>query len=139
MYGHIHITNYIHILGSGHLPYFAKKYGNLYRFSQQGWEALNQMIKHYYFNNTNHGGSLGNGGKDADGKFKNKVVSGDHCLPLMRLCQRTLMWKLGLDDAYFLNKENDNSHTNIVISEENMECDYDEVYGTVDGHMFGII
>jgi hypothetical protein len=52
LYGDTHITNYIHIIGSGHLPYFAKKYGNLYRFSQQGWEALNQMIKHYYFNNT---------------------------------------------------------------------------------------
>jgi hypothetical protein len=120
LYGATHMTNYIHIIGSGHLPYFAKKYGNLYQFSQQGWEALNQMIKHYYFNNTNHGGSLGNGGKDQNGKFRNKVISGEHCLPLMRLCQRKLMWILGLGDAYFLNKENN-------------------VYGTEEGHVFGYL
>jgi hypothetical protein len=41
-----HMTNYIHIIGSGHLTYFASKYRNLYRFSQQGWESLNQLLKH---------------------------------------------------------------------------------------------
>jgi hypothetical protein len=96
-----HVTNYIHILGAGHVCYFARKYRNLYRFSQQGWESLNQLIKHFYFNNTNHGGSAGNGGKNAVGKFDNGTISGDHCRPLMRLCQRSIMWKLGLGDAYF--------------------------------------
>jgi hypothetical protein len=76
LYGLTHMTNYIHILGSGHLPYFAKKYGNLYRFSQQGWEAVNQLLKHYYFNNTNHGGSAGNGGKDSDGNYTCSTIFG---------------------------------------------------------------
>jgi hypothetical protein len=143
LYGHTHITNYIHIIGSGHLPYFAKQYGNLYRFSQQGWEALNQMIKHYYFNNTNHGGALGNGGKNQEGKFGNKIISGDHCLPLTRLCQRALMWKLGLGDAYFLNKENENTHTiQIEAAQEepaNDGIEYNEVFATPEGHMFGYL
>ena len=102
--GDQHMTNYIHIIGSGHLTYFAKRYKNLYRFSQQGWEAMNQLIKHFYFNNTNHGGSTGNGGKDKDGSYSNLTVSGDHCRPLMRLCQRSIMWRLGHGDAFFEEK-----------------------------------
>jgi threonyl-tRNA synthetase len=62
-----HMTNYIHVQGAGHLTYAAKNYGNLYRFLQQGWESLNKLIKHYYYNNTNHRGSYGNGGKDENG------------------------------------------------------------------------
>jgi hypothetical protein len=99
--GDAHMTNYIHVIGSGHVTFFAKKYNNLYRYSQQGWESLNQLIKHFYFNNTNHGGSAGNGGKNSVGQYVNGTISGDHCRPLMRLCQRSMMWKLGLADAYF--------------------------------------
>jgi hypothetical protein len=86
------------------LSYFAEKYGNFYRYSQQGWESMNQLLKHYYFNNTNHGGSNGNGGKDSDGAFSKATVIGEHCRPLMKLCQRTIMWKLGLGDSYFQSK-----------------------------------
>jgi hypothetical protein len=96
-----HMTNYIHIVGAGHLTYFASQYGNLYRFSQQGWESLNKLIKHYYYNNTNHGGSYGNGGKDTHGNYTNGTLSGQHCYPLMRFCQRFMMWKLGFGDKYF--------------------------------------
>lgn len=99
--GSEHMTNYIHIIGSGHLTFFAAKYRNLYRFSQQGWESLNQLLKHYYFNNTNHGGAAGNGGKNCTGQYTNAVISGDHCRPLMLLCQRSIMWKLGVGDSYF--------------------------------------
>jgi hypothetical protein len=96
-----HMTNYIHVVGAGRLTYFAKHYGNLYRFSQQGWESLNKLIKHYYYYNTNHGGSNGNGGKDENGKYTKGTVSGQHCYPLMRFCQRFMMWKLGYGDKYF--------------------------------------
>jgi hypothetical protein len=99
------ITNYIHVVCSGHLAFFAAKFRNLYRFSQQGWESLNQLLKHYYFNNTNHGGACGNGGKNHDGLYTNGVISGNHCRPLMLLCQGSIMWKLGIasGDAYFEN------------------------------------
>jgi hypothetical protein len=96
-----HMTNYIHVLGAGHLTYFAKHYGNLYRFSQQGWESLNKLIKHFYYNNTNHGGSYGNGGKDENGLYTKGTISGQHCYPLMRFCQRFMMWKLGHGDKFF--------------------------------------
>ena len=41
LFGLESITNYIHMLGSGHLMYFLKEYRCLYLYSQQGWEALN--------------------------------------------------------------------------------------------------
>jgi hypothetical protein len=96
-----HMPNYIHVLGSGHLTYFAKHYGNLYRFSQQGWESLNKLIKHFYYNNTNHGGSYGSGGKDEKGQYTKGSIRGQHCYPLMRFCQRFMMWKLGYGDTFF--------------------------------------
>jgi hypothetical protein len=134
LFGNEHVTNYIRIIGAGHLSYFAKKYGNLYRYSQQGWESLNQLLKHYYFNNTNHGGSKGNGGKDVDGDYKNTTIIGDHCRPLMKLCQRTIMWKLGLGDSYFLNKAKTpsvpvqietNKHV-LVASDNSVDSDTEE-------------
>jgi hypothetical protein len=32
------VTNYIHMLGAGNISHFLKKYKNLYRYSNQGWE-----------------------------------------------------------------------------------------------------
>ena len=49
------ITNYIHLLGSGHITYFMYKYKNMYRYSNQGWESLNSLIKVFYFRRTNRG------------------------------------------------------------------------------------
>jgi hypothetical protein len=86
------ITNYIHMVGAGHLTYFLCRYRNLYKFSQQGWEALNQKLKYFYFHNTNHGGCGGN---------KAGALSGDHVLPLMRLLQRSIMWDLGHGELFF--------------------------------------
>ena len=88
------VSNYIHMFGAGHMTYFLRRYGNLYRFSQQGWEALNQKLKHFYFHNTNHGGCTGNTGD---------MLRGDHVRPLMRMCQRFIMWRLGFGNAFFQN------------------------------------
>ncbi len=87
------ITNYIHLIGAGHITYYLRKHRNLNKFCQQGWEALNQLLKQFYFNNTNHGGSLGNSNGD--------MIKGEHCKPLIRLCQRRTMWLLGLGDTFF--------------------------------------
>ena len=32
------VTNYIYIIGSGHINFYLTRYRNLYKFSQQGWE-----------------------------------------------------------------------------------------------------
>jgi hypothetical protein len=90
------ITNYIHMIGTGHLVYYVSKYRNLYKLSQQGWEALNKKLKYFYFHNTNHDGR--------DGRQPG-ALSGDHVLPFMRPMQRSLMWTLGHGDAFFRGDE----------------------------------
>jgi hypothetical protein len=136
LYETIHMMNYIHIIGSGHLTYFAKKYGNQYHYSQQGWEVLNQVLKHYYFNNTNHGGLYGNGGKSADGTYSGSAVCGDHCRSLMRLCQRPLMWKLGIGEAYFLKKDNRERKSGYLPASVPNDCD---TFKCHDQIMFDVI
>jgi hypothetical protein len=136
--GTFHMTNYLHIIGSGHFTFFAVKYRNLYRYSQQGWKLLNQLLKHYYFNNTNHGDAAGNGGKSNAGQYTKEVISGYHCRPLMQLCQRSIMWKLGIGDQYFedngTSESNGNIHTvkDLVI----VETDYEEQSNSA---MYGIL
>ena len=39
------ITNYLHMLGAGHVADYLKICGNLYIYSQQGWEAFNSFMK----------------------------------------------------------------------------------------------
>ena len=46
------ITNYIHMLGSGHVMYYMNVHKNLYKYSQQGWESLHAKYKQVFFNHT---------------------------------------------------------------------------------------
>ena len=48
------------MLGSGHVSYYMKKYRNLYRYNQQGWEGLNSKITDYFFCHLRKGGGKGN-------------------------------------------------------------------------------
>ena len=43
------ITNYVHMLGSGHICYYLQQHRNLHKFSQQNWESLNEKMKTTYF------------------------------------------------------------------------------------------
>jgi hypothetical protein len=52
------ITNYLHMIGAGHISDYLFKWRNLYRFSQQGWEAMNSLIKTFFFRRTSHGGGV---------------------------------------------------------------------------------
>lgn len=91
------VTNCINIMAAGCLHCHLSRFKILHRHSQQGWEAMNQKLKHFYFNDTNHRGCGGN---------KNgAVVSDNHVLPLVRMCQRFVMWKLGIGDAFFMSKK----------------------------------
>ena len=91
MAGKDKVTNYIHMIGSGHLVYYLKVYRNLYKYSNQGWEALNQKLKRVYFNNTNHGGSSGGRGG----------VKKGHVEPLWLYFARSTLWKTGEGDNFF--------------------------------------
>jgi len=57
--GYDGITNYIHLLGAGHIRYFLKKWRNLHRFSNQGWEAYNALVANYWHHRTQKGGGRG--------------------------------------------------------------------------------
>ena len=74
------ITNYIHMIGSGHIANYLYKWKNLYRYSQQGWEAMNLLIKTFFFRRTSHGG-----GVRGDSK-KSRLI------PIARWLQRRLVF-----------------------------------------------
>ena len=76
------MTNYIHLLGSGHISEYLYRHRNLYRHLQQGWEAFNKLLKSFFFCRTGCGG--GHGGTQS--KLK----------PIARWLQRRLLWLCGL-------------------------------------------
>jgi len=92
LFGEEGITNYIHLLGSGHMLYFLKEYGCLYIYSQQGWEDLNNRCQAYLLHNTSRGG-YGSG----EGKGKS------YTFPIVRFILRDLLWKTGDADIFFSN------------------------------------
>jgi hypothetical protein len=52
------------------------------------------------------------------------------------------MWKLGLGDTYFLNKETVRSNTeveNMVEESEKSEQEQNNIYKTPGGHIFGYL
>ena len=57
------MTNYIHLLASGHIAEYLYRHRNLYVYSNQGWEALNGLVKQVYFRRTQRGGAAGRSGK----------------------------------------------------------------------------
>jgi hypothetical protein len=94
VFGEEGVTNYIHLLSSGHIHYFLKKYGCLYLYSQQGWEALNSKVQTFILQNSSRGGH--NSGE-------NKTKS--YIYPLVRYLIRDLLWKTGEGDRFFLLQE----------------------------------
>ena len=125
--GKENVTNYFHILGSGHTIYFIKKFGSLYRYSQQGWESMNFLIKHFYFHNTNHGGNCGRG--------KGLKSCNDHAKPIMRWAKRNYMWETGLGEHYFMEEKprlkTAKEEKEGKVSDEEDDSDYED-YGDVD-------
>ena len=87
LFGYHGITNYIHMIGVGHMLEYMQQHGNLNRYSQQGWEALNALIKLFFFRRTTKGGK--NSGESVT-NLKSKLV------PIGRLIQRRLLWVCNL-------------------------------------------
>ena len=84
--GRDRMANYFHLLHAGHYAFFFKKYGNLYRFLQQGWENLNSSIKKSYHHNMQKGGGRGGSSK---------------LLPVMQMAARAMLWRFGHLDSLF--------------------------------------
>lgn len=79
------VTNYLHMLSSGHISDYLFHWRNLYVHSQQGWEAFNSLLKTFYFRRTSHGGAAGNKGTSV----KSKII------PIARWISRRIMWMCG--------------------------------------------
>ena len=56
LHGRHGIGNYIHMIDSGHMYQYMVRWDNLTKYSHQGWEALNSLIKLFFFQRSNKGG-----------------------------------------------------------------------------------
>ena len=86
-------TNYEHFIWSGHLSYYLYKYGNLYMFSQQGFEAMMSHVKCIYHKCTLRSG---NG---------SEVRS--HVLQICHFLMQYMLWISGHGKTYFKAKYKD--------------------------------
>ena len=85
------VTNYVHMIGAGHVIFYLIIFLNLFKYSNQGWEAMNQKLKRVYINNTHHRGNVGGA----------KLLKKGHVDPLWKYLARTMMWKTGEADEFF--------------------------------------
>jgi len=86
------VTNYIHMLGSGHVKYYMAVQCNLYKYSQQGWESLNAKFKQVFFSHTQRGGNEGRNAEETQRSYLHSVI---------KAFQRELLWISGDAKAYF--------------------------------------
>jgi hypothetical protein len=67
----------------GHVLEYLFRYKNLYRHSQQGWEAMNNLLKTYYYRQTGQGG----------GKYERSKLKS-----IGRWLQQRTLWLCGWDE-----------------------------------------
>lgn len=114
VYGKEGCTNYTHMLSSSHVMKYMQEWKCLHRFSQQGWEALNALIKSYFFRRTNRGGLSRYGTK------KSKLIG------IARWLQRRIMWYSGQGDALFVDADVNECYDNDSVNADarNGNSDY---------------
>ena len=96
------------MIGAGHIRYFLKKWRNLHRFSNQGWEAYNALVANYWHHRTQKGGGRGD---------KSKILA------IAQWLLRVMMWRTGEGDRFF----KDIKYGNYDSSDDSDEDgDYDE-------------
>ena len=95
-----------------------KRWGNLTKYSQQGWEALNALIKLFFFRQTSKGGY----------RSGNDVWDKSKLLPIADLIQRRMFWICNLFPSSVWEGQND-----VAPQEENSsDNDNDLVHNIVD-------
>jgi hypothetical protein len=57
------MTNYTHLMTSGHIVYYLKYWRNFYCYSNQRWHQFNWQYRYMYCHRTQKGGSSGTHGK----------------------------------------------------------------------------
>ena len=93
-------TNYEHFLRSGHVSYFLFLLGNIYKYAQQGFEAMMSKIKCIYQRCTSKGG------------YGAAVRS--HILQICHFLMRNMLWNSGHGDKYFEEKYNGHDNSNLT-------------------------
>ena len=88
------LTNYFHYFGSGHIIWLTRKYGNLWRFRNEGVESMNGVLSLRYNKFNNRGGNKGSHLDGINEKCDAFEVLGSWMA-------RLSMWQLGLGDAIF--------------------------------------
>jgi hypothetical protein len=86
MVGYDGVTNYFHMIGAGHVRYYLRKWRNLNRYQNQGWEAYNQQVAAFWHHRTTKGGDK---------------VSRSKIKPIARWLLRLMLWKTGEGDRFF--------------------------------------
>ena len=115
VYGKEGCTNYTHMLSSSHVMRYMQDWKCLHRYSQQGWEALNALIKAYFFRRTNRGGLSKNSTQ------KSKLLG------IARWLQRRIMWYSGNGDLVF-DDSDDSSYEEDIGDEEEQDDDMEESF-----------
>jgi hypothetical protein len=112
------ITNYVHLLSSGHIADYLFRHRNLYVYSQQGWEAFNMLIKQVYFRRTARGG-----GRDS----RTRLV------PIARWMQRRLVFMVveNLQDLLVKLEFEENKQLGTIEENEDGDDDLDIHNGIV--------
>jgi hypothetical protein len=88
------ITNYFHYIGSGHVVWMCRRYGNIWRFRNEGVEAFNKTLtkRTNMFNSHGSRGNMVNSGKVEPFEVLGKWMS------------RYAMWQLELANQLFVAK-----------------------------------
>ena len=124
------ITNYMHLIGAGHIAHYLRKYRSLHRFSQQGWEALNKLLKSYYHHKTSHGGCKGN--------RSSEMERGRHMEPLAALVSRRHCWLLKIGQEFFQEMEYCQPITAAPSESDSDDSDEDDIPADVRENPFAV-
>jgi len=87
------------MLGAGHIGEYLLHHQNLYKHSQQGWEAFNALLKTFFFRCTGRGGA-GNRGTG----IKSKII------PIARWLSWRVLWLMGYNYNKVLHELNQEQH-----------------------------
>jgi hypothetical protein len=110
------VTNYFHYLGSGHIIWMIKMYGNLWRFCNEGAESMNGMVSKRYNMFNNKGGYKSS--------FQNEIKQ--KCAPFEVLgdwLARLSMWHIGTADTMFAVESTQSVVWNPTVQEYEMSYD----------------
>jgi len=130
---HEGVTNYIHMLRAGHIGEYLLHHHNLYKHSQQGWEAFNSLLKTFFFRRTGRGGA-GNRGTS----MKSKII------PIARWLSWRVLWLMGYDYNMVLDEllhvpqhqyNNDDAHSESSSDDESTASGNDDFSDDIDDVM----